>query len=67
MSKSRKIWRFKGCHRCGGDLFRDDTVKAGEFTCLQCGEIDTLMRVDVGERETKIDNPPRSPSNPAPD
>ena len=28
------IWRFKGCGKCGGDLFATD----GEWGCIQCGQ-----------------------------
>ena len=27
------VWKFKGCSRCGGDLFAQD----GEWGCIQCG------------------------------
>ncbi len=27
------VWKFKGCGKCGGDLFAQD----GEWGCIQCG------------------------------
>ncbi len=28
---------FKGCARCGGDLFREDDSVESDLVCLQCG------------------------------
>ncbi len=28
---------FKGCARCGGDLFREDGSPESDLVCLQCG------------------------------
>ncbi len=28
---------FKGCGRCGGDMFKEDDLGETELVCLQCG------------------------------
>jgi DNA-directed RNA polymerase subunit RPC12/RpoP len=28
---------FKGCRRCGGDMFHEDDLGETELVCLQCG------------------------------
>ncbi len=28
-----RVWKFKSCSKCGGDLFAQD----GEWGCIQCG------------------------------
>jgi hypothetical protein len=33
---------FKGCHRCGGDLFNEEELGQTDLVCLQCGARRTL-------------------------
>jgi hypothetical protein len=28
---------FKGCQRCGGDMYREDDLGETDLVCLQCG------------------------------
>lgn len=38
--------KLKGCNRCGGDLFPDQSDREGRtLTCLQCGSEVTLRSV----------------------
>jgi len=32
-----KVWRYKGCPRCRGDIFIDEDWDRAYFKCLQCG------------------------------
>jgi DNA-directed RNA polymerase subunit RPC12/RpoP len=34
-----KIVKFKGCKRCGGDLFLESDSEGVYISCLQCGAI----------------------------
>jgi DNA-directed RNA polymerase subunit RPC12/RpoP len=34
-----KIIKFKGCKRCGGDLFLERDSEGASITCLQCGAV----------------------------
>ena len=34
-----KIIKFKGCKRCGGDLFLERDTAGLYISCLQCGAI----------------------------
>jgi hypothetical protein len=38
--------RFRGCCRCGGDLFLDRDEDGEFFYCLQCGAISTVRGPD---------------------
>ena len=33
------IVKFKGCKRCGGDLFLERDSEGTYLTCLQCGAV----------------------------
>jgi len=33
------IIKFKGCKRCGGDLFLERDFDGEQITCLQCGAV----------------------------
>ena len=33
---------YKGCKRCGGDMFKEDDLGETELVCLQCGSRHTL-------------------------
>ncbi|MDD5338261.1 MAG: hypothetical protein PHG35_02465 [Dehalococcoidales bacterium] len=33
------IIKFKGCKRCGGDLFLERDFDGEQITCLQCGTV----------------------------
>jgi DNA-directed RNA polymerase subunit RPC12/RpoP len=43
------IVKFKGCKRCGGDLFLERDSEETYISCLQCGAIH--MRRDNEERK----------------
>ncbi len=34
-----KIIKFKGCKRCGGDLFLERDSEGVYISCLQCGAV----------------------------
>ena len=34
-----KIIKFKGCKRCGGDLYMDEDPEDFCIACLQCGAV----------------------------
>lgn len=43
------MWRFKGCPKCGGDLFVDYDINGWYEECLQCGYLHDLRTVlEVG-------------------
>ncbi len=54
-----KQMKLKGCHRCGGDLFPDQSDREGRtLTCLQCGS-----EVALGSVLARIaQSPTRSPA-----
>jgi DNA-directed RNA polymerase subunit RPC12/RpoP len=37
LSKKEVAMVFKGCARCGGDMFNEDDLGETELVCLQCG------------------------------
>ena len=39
------MWRFKGCPKCGGDLFVDYDINGWYEECLQCGYLHDLKTV----------------------
>jgi len=41
-----KRWRFKGCPKCGGDLFPEYDIETGDtdMSCLQCGHKEYLRK-----------------------
>ena len=42
------MWRFKGCPRCGGDVFIDYDLNGWYEECLQCSclhELKTTLQV----------------------
>ena len=41
------IVKFKGCKRCGGDLFLERDSEGLYISCLQCGAI--YIRRDIAE------------------
>lgn len=43
------IVKFKGCKRCGGDLFLERDSEEVYISCLQCGAV--YMRRDKEERK----------------
>lgn len=45
------IVRFKGCKRCGGDLFLEKDSDGAFISCLQCGAI--YMGRSARERENE--------------
>jgi DNA-directed RNA polymerase subunit M/transcription elongation factor TFIIS len=44
------IVKFKGCQRCGGDLFLERDSDEVYVSCLQCGAI-YIMRNEKKEKE----------------
>ncbi len=46
------MWRFKGCPKCGGDLFVDCDLDGWYEECLQCGYLHDLKTIlKVGEEK----------------
>jgi DNA-directed RNA polymerase subunit M/transcription elongation factor TFIIS len=49
-----EMWRFKGCPKCGGDLFVDYDMVGWYEECLQCGYLhDLRTRLEVKEQKTE--------------
>jgi DNA-directed RNA polymerase subunit RPC12/RpoP len=46
------VIKFKGCRRCGGDVFLERDVEGIYIACLQCGAI-------YDKRATRTDKAPR--------
>jgi ribosomal protein S27AE len=40
-----EMWRFKGCPKCGGDVFIDYDLNGWYEECLQCGYLRDLKTV----------------------
>ena len=43
-----EMWRFKGCPKCGGDVFVDYDINGWYEECLQCGylrDLKTILQV----------------------
>ena len=40
-----EMWRFKGCPKCGGDLFVDYDMNGWYEECLQCGYLHDLKTI----------------------
>ncbi len=40
------MWKFKGCPRCGGDLFIDKDMYGWFEQCLQCSYRCDLKKLD---------------------
>jgi hypothetical protein len=40
-----EMWRFKGCPKCGGDLFVDYDMVGWYEECLQCGYLHDLKTI----------------------
>jgi DNA-directed RNA polymerase subunit M/transcription elongation factor TFIIS len=49
-----EMWRFKGCPKCGGDLFVDYDLNGWYEECLQCGYLHDLRTV-LEVREQKAE------------
>jgi hypothetical protein len=48
---------FKGCKRCGGELYRDDDVVLGliVYKCLMCGRVSRSEKMpDMGDMKEQI-------------
>jgi hypothetical protein len=56
---------FKGCGRCGGDLYREEDIGQTDFVCLQCGcrrpsDHESFITTSIRTpRETKPDRQPQ--------
>lgn len=48
------MWRFKGCPKCGGDLFVDYDLNGWYEECLQCGYLHDLKTI-LEVREQKAE------------
>jgi DNA-directed RNA polymerase subunit M/transcription elongation factor TFIIS len=48
------MWRFKGCPKCGGDLFVDYDINGWYEECLQCGYLHDLRTI-LEVREQKAE------------
>jgi DNA-directed RNA polymerase subunit M/transcription elongation factor TFIIS len=49
-----EMWRFKGCPKCGGDLFVDYDLNGWYEECLQCGylrDLKTIFEVKAQKAE----------------
>ncbi len=44
------IAKFKGCKRCGGDLFLERDSEGVYITCLQCGTVYSRRLVPIIKR-----------------
>ena len=51
------MWRFKGCPKCGGDLFVDYDMVGWYEECLQCGYLHDLKTI-LEVREEKAEKSP---------
>ncbi len=54
------MWRFKGCPKCGGDLFVDYDLNGWYEECLQCGylhDLNTILEVREQKAE-KLESKP---------
>ena len=40
-----EMWRFKGCPKCGGDVFIDYDLNGWYEECLQCGYLHDLKTI----------------------
>jgi DNA-directed RNA polymerase subunit M/transcription elongation factor TFIIS len=48
------MWRFKGCPKCGGDLFVDYDINGWYEECLQCGYLHDLRTIlEVGAQKAE--------------
>ena len=61
-----EMWRFKGCPKCGGDLFVDYDLNGWYEECLQCGylhDLRTILEVkeDKPEKLVKAEKSERKP------
>lgn len=57
------MWRFKGCPKCGGDLFVDYDLNGWYEECLQCGylrDLKTILEVRE-EKPVKVEKFERKP------
>ena len=54
--KLTTLWRFKGCPRCGGDLFIDRDIEGWYEQCLMCAYrekfgLESLTQPDTEDKE----------------
>lgn len=54
------MWRFRGCPKCGGDLFIDYDINGWYEECLQCGYLHDLKTV-LEVKEQKAETVERKP------
>jgi hypothetical protein len=45
---------YKGCQRCGGDLFEEDFLDSRDLVCLQCGDRQAVALTRGREEEISI-------------
>jgi hypothetical protein len=51
------IVKYKGCKRCGGDLFLERDTEESYVFCLQCGAVSTkqdVPRIPIKPRLQKV-------------
>ncbi len=49
-----KMWNFKRCPRCQGDIFIDDDLDKKYEKCLQCGWERELVKVSLPKKEMPV-------------
>jgi hypothetical protein len=45
---------YKGCQRCGGDLFEEDFLDSRDLVCLQCGDRQAVTLSSGRENDIRI-------------
>jgi DNA-directed RNA polymerase subunit RPC12/RpoP len=53
---------FKGCARCGGDMYREEDIGQTDLVCLQCGyrvaEAVPSMAIRLGNTRREVRHSP---------
>ena len=49
-----RMFYFKGCNKCHGDLYLEEDLYGSFFKCLQCGRIVDLEMPEPGTDEGQI-------------
>jgi hypothetical protein len=45
---------YKGCQRCGGDLYEEDFLDSRDLVCLQCGDRQAVTFTSSREDEVRM-------------
>ncbi len=56
-----KKWWYKGCPKCGGDVYMAEDLDGFEFKCLQCGK--TVNKADIRTPEYVSNQPVTAEGN----